>query len=70
MREGNEAVAMASKKKQASMSDSEVGGNAGKGVTRKPVQNKRKNRSGRREAGVSEGNGVVAMARKKKQASE
>ena len=41
MSEGNGAATMAKKKKQASISDSEASGNEGKGVTRKPVQNKR-----------------------------
>ena len=49
------------------MNDSEAGGNEGRGVTRNPVQNKRKDTSGKREAGVSESNKTVAMVSKKKQ---
>ena len=51
MMEGNGAGAMARKKKQTTMSDSEASGNEGKGVTRSWAQKKGKTSNIRREHG-------------------
>ena len=46
------------------MNDGEASGNEGKGMTRNLAQNTRRNRSGRREADVSEDNGPMTMVKK------